>query len=255
MGKLYFNYSTMNAGKSTALLQAAFNYQSAACRRSADGAARPPLRHRQDRGARRARGGRGRSATTTSSPKSPPSRRRGRSCASSSTSRNSSEGAGVALARGRRSPPAGDVLRAARRLPRRAFPGSPRSRARRRDARGARSATAQEGDDGRAHRRGGPRARRRRADLRRRQRALRLALPPPLPPRDENARLRGVRDAGAGRKGRRRASASTPPSRSTSTTSPTPRRAGARRCEVSEAAPTVLRLISLISLWRLPPCR
>ena len=26
MGKLYFNYSTMNAGKSTALLQAAFNY-------------------------------------------------------------------------------------------------------------------------------------------------------------------------------------------------------------------------------------
>ena len=26
-GKLYFNYSTMNAGKSTALLQVAFNYQ------------------------------------------------------------------------------------------------------------------------------------------------------------------------------------------------------------------------------------
>ena len=26
MPKLYFNYSTMNAGKSTALLQAAFNY-------------------------------------------------------------------------------------------------------------------------------------------------------------------------------------------------------------------------------------
>lgn len=27
MGKLYFNYSTMNAGKSTTLLQAAYNYQ------------------------------------------------------------------------------------------------------------------------------------------------------------------------------------------------------------------------------------
>ena len=27
MGKLYFNYSTMNAGKSTALLQAAYNYE------------------------------------------------------------------------------------------------------------------------------------------------------------------------------------------------------------------------------------
>ena len=27
MAKLYFNYSTMNAGKSTALLQAAYNYR------------------------------------------------------------------------------------------------------------------------------------------------------------------------------------------------------------------------------------
>lgn len=33
MAKLYFNYSTMNAGKSTMLLQASYNYQSAACAR------------------------------------------------------------------------------------------------------------------------------------------------------------------------------------------------------------------------------
>ena len=31
MSKLYFSYAAMNAGKSTVLLQASWNYQSAAC--------------------------------------------------------------------------------------------------------------------------------------------------------------------------------------------------------------------------------
>ena len=37
MAKLYFNYSTMNAGKSTMLLQASYNYQERGMRQSEGG--------------------------------------------------------------------------------------------------------------------------------------------------------------------------------------------------------------------------